>query len=114
MNHEQIKELLSAFSNGELGNTQQEFIEEHLRSCPECVSELSQFNNVRDELTSLRSLPVPESIKGAIMAQITARQTSRFTSNMFRPALAAFALLVALGIPIAMMFTSGDSFSAIA
>ena len=40
MNHSDMEELLSAYSNGELPRAQREFVEGHLAGCEECRREL--------------------------------------------------------------------------
>ena len=115
MNHAEINELLSAYSNGELTATQRDFVDEHLGACEECRIDLESYNRVRDQLTSLRELTVPDSIKEATMTSIgTAAHAGRRTNSMFRPALAAAVLALALIVPLWMVLAGGDSGSAIA
>ena len=115
MNHTDINELLSAYSNGELAATQREFVEEHLGTCDECRADLDSYNQVREQLTSLRALTVPDSIREATMARIgTTGHAGGRTKNIFRSALAAAALALALIVPLWFLMSGGDSVSAVA
>lgn len=114
MNHSVTNELLSAYSNGELSTTQRDAVDEHLGTCDECRVDLQNYNQVRDQLTLLRDLAVPDSIKEATMASITSTGSGRSRTLAFRPALAAAVLALVLMVPLWLVFAGGDSGSPIA
>ena len=62
MDHKDIEELLSAYANGELANTQREFVEGHLSSCSDCRSKLASFTWVRHQLIPLSEVPIKTDI----------------------------------------------------
>jgi hypothetical protein len=108
MDHEEIKELLSAFSNDELGTTQQGFVEEHLKTCAECAETLSDFNMTRIQLTSLRAMPVPASVKEIIMTELPEPVRSNKRLVALRPVFASLVILLALAAPFALILSSGS------
>ena len=95
-----INELLSAYVNGELSRTQQEFVEEHLSSCARCRAVLADYTAVRHHLTSLRATPLRPDIKEVTMSKIKAADILKKPIQRWtRPTLIAapiVAILVAL------------------
>ena len=100
MNCKDLKELLSAYVDGELSRTQREFIEEHLAVCADCKATLEGYRVVNQKLTSLREVPAMPDRKGAIMSRIK-DMSNRPGRRWLRPALAAIpivAILIALTV----------------
>jgi hypothetical protein len=95
MNCEDLKELLSAYADGELSRTQQEFVEEHLAGCPVCRDTLKKYIKVSQQIAYLKEAPTPQDLTGKTMARIkdNPRQPAR---HWVRPALAAVPVLVIL------------------
>ena len=46
MNHNEIKNLLSAYHDGELTGKKKKEVEKHIQSCPECQKELDMFHRL--------------------------------------------------------------------
>ncbi len=67
-----LKELLSAYADGELSRTQKEFLEEHLAGCADCQSTLGGYRAVNQKLKSLREVPEMPDKKDAIISKIKA------------------------------------------
>jgi hypothetical protein len=57
MNHDQVREILGPYLEGELASAQQLVVERHLTSCPACTTE---YRELRATVALLRSLPEPE------------------------------------------------------
>ena len=81
MSHQQIKQQLSAFLEGDLARVERERIETHLADCDACVSELHGLRRTRN---LLRSLPAPEPPPGLADAVL-----SRLRAEESRPGLLA-------------------------
>ncbi len=96
-----LKELLSAYADGELSRTQREFVEEHLAGCAECRASLERYREVNREVGSLKEIPAQADIKGATMARIKGEQNVKPIRKWLRPVLAAVplaAILIAVAI----------------
>jgi predicted anti-sigma-YlaC factor YlaD len=53
MDHQKIKELISSYHDGELGERERQIVEEHLKQCEECrreYEELSRFEEVMGKM----------------------------------------------------------------
>lgn len=53
----EIKELLSAYADGELSPQQRDMVEKHLAECSECRNKLVEYERIQGHLTSLQRLP---------------------------------------------------------
>jgi hypothetical protein len=95
MNCEDLKELLSAYADGELSRTQREFVGEHVAGCAVCGDTLKKYMKVNKQIASLRESPTPQDLTGKTMVKIkdTTGQTAR---HWVRPALVAVPVLVIL------------------
>jgi hypothetical protein len=92
MNCKDLKELLSAYADGELVGTQRDFIEEHLESCADCRALLADYTKTRGQLLSLRAIPSIPDIKQATMSKIKMAKAPAKLRRWLRPAL--------VGIPV--------------
>jgi hypothetical protein len=61
MNHEELRERLSAYLEEDLGASERARIEEHLSECPDCRRE---YRELRHTVDLLRGLPAPEPSPG--------------------------------------------------
>ena len=59
MDHEKIKELISSYLDGELGNEEKKIVEDHLRSCPQCKKEFQELKKL-EEVMGKMELKEPE------------------------------------------------------
>jgi hypothetical protein len=88
-----MKEMLSAYANGELSQSEIDKVGQHLAGCAECRSTLEAYRNVRQKISILQGVPANSEIKEAIMADIRANNAGRKPSlKWLKPAL--------IGIPV--------------
>ena len=91
--------LLSAYANDELLTAEREIVESHLAGCPDCKMLLLDFQEIRQQVSSLKDSPVIVDIKDNTMAKI--RSIASPTKRWLRRSLVAIpitVLLVALAI----------------
>lgn len=92
-----INELLSAYADGEVPLTQREFVEEHLSSCADCRATLADYQRVKSQLSTLRTMPEKSSVKEAVISRITARKIpAKQLPGWLRPILVAVPLVAVL------------------
>ncbi len=103
-----LEELLSAYADGELAQTQREFVEEHLNTCAGCRAALARYREAGERLISLRAVPAGFGIDAAaVLSRIKA--VSGRTRRWLRPVLAGASLGI-IAIVLAMVFVlSGQS-----
>jgi len=104
MNCKDLKELLSAYVDGELSRTQREFVEEHLAGCADCRAILEGYRAVNQKLTSLREVPAMPDRKGAIISKIKEEHTRKPTQPWLRPALVATVVIAVIAALIGVEF----------
>jgi negative regulator of sigma E activity len=81
MNHEELRERLSAYLDADLDASEQARIEEHLRECPDCRRE---YRELRHTVDLLRGLPAPDP-----PADLADRVIARLRAGEGRPGLMA-------------------------
>ena len=109
MNHSNIEELLSAYTNGEISRTQRDFVDEHLAGCPDCRATLADHSWVRRQLTSLQSAPIESNIREATMLKIEATQALKWPlPALARPALIAAAIVAAVMVPLLLQLSGAS------
>lgn len=91
-----LKELLSAYADGELSRTQKEFVEEHLAGCADCRATLEGYRAVNQKLTTLRKTPTMSDIKGSTMSSIKGKRMRKPIQRWLRPSLAIIPVAVIL------------------
>lgn len=107
MNCGDLKELLSAYADGELVGTQRDFVEEHLRSCADCRATLADYTKTREQLLSLRAVPPIPDIKQATMAKIKMAEATAKLRRWLRPALVGVPIIVIL-VTVLALYLSGS------
>ena len=75
--HERAQEAFSAYVEGELGDQQRRQVEEHLRACIQCRTELERFRATLGRLGDLRA-KAPGKFLADIQDQIRTRSRGRF------------------------------------
>jgi len=110
MNCEDLEELLSAYTDGELVGTQRDFIEEHLASCADCEATLADYTEVRKQLLSLRAIPAIPDIKQATMSKIKGVIAPAKLRRWMRPALVGIPIIAILAT-VLPLYLSGSSLS---
>ena len=53
MDHQKIKELISSYHDGELGEEQSKEVEEHLQKCPECRKEFEEMGKFEEVMRKM-------------------------------------------------------------
>ncbi|MFZ0211218.1 MAG: zf-HC2 domain-containing protein [Candidatus Acidiferrales bacterium] len=109
--HDQIRELLALAAAGALDASEESRLSAHLRSCPDCASELSSWQEMG---AALRRLPTPQAPAVLIARTISAAQ-ARLTEESQRRSerkLIAFVVVfswvfVALSWPLAQFLAKG-------
>jgi hypothetical protein len=66
----EMEEMLSAYANDELSAESMEAVERHLDGCAGCRESLEGFQEVRQHMESLRTLPATPDIRAAVMTRI--------------------------------------------
>ncbi len=87
MNHQKIREELSAYLDKELSPSRHKQIEAHLRSCDECSDMLAAFQTNRQMITNIVH-PVPSTLKDGVMAKIHTQfqdELSAYLDNELAP-----------------------------
>ena len=72
MNHEELRERLSAYLDADLDASEQARIEEHLRECPDCRREYRELRHTVDLLRGLSSPDPPADLADRVIARLRA------------------------------------------
>jgi hypothetical protein len=115
MNCKDLQELLLAYADDEISETQREFIEQHLEDCVKCRITLSEYKKARENLLSLRITPSVPDMKEKIMEEIQKMKTG-ILKRFLRPALIAVPVVVIVALVLALQpfGTSEDTSGVIA
>lgn len=70
MNHDEYKELLSAFLDGELTDADRADVLAHLETCEACRTYFAELNALRDALGDLADVDVPEGFSDGVLARL--------------------------------------------
>jgi outer membrane lipoprotein-sorting protein len=106
----ELYELISAYADGELNQTQRQFVEEHLNGCPDCRALLAVHNRTRRQIGTLRQLAAVPGIKEQVMSKTRTKKCSRrIWSIPFWVRVTASGVLVAvLAFYISGLFGNGS------
>lgn len=77
MNCRDFKPLLSAYADGELSQTQRDFVGEHLARCAQCQATLDDFRLVNRKLACLRETKSLADIKSSTMSKIKGEHAAK-------------------------------------
>lgn len=97
----EIREMLSAYVDDELSETQRELVETHVARCSFCEAALQSHAEMREQIGSLKETPPMRSLREAIMANVSGR--SEGSPNPFKPVRWRQILLRPAWKPIAMV-----------
>ena len=70
MNHDEYREKLSAFLDGELTDTERDDVLKHLETCEACQTYLAELTALRDALGDMEDVDVPEGFADGVMARL--------------------------------------------
>lgn len=68
--HEELRERLHAYRDGELPPVESRAVADHLKGCPECAAELERWERVAGALLKGRRTASSEAFVGRVMARI--------------------------------------------
>ncbi|NQT80534.1 MAG: zf-HC2 domain-containing protein [Candidatus Aminicenantes bacterium] len=60
MDHQQIKELISSYYDGELDEEQKKIIKKHLEDCPECQKEFEEMGKFEEVMSKMELKKPPK------------------------------------------------------
>ena len=60
MDHQQIKELISSYYDGELDEEQKKIIKKHLQGCPECQKEFEEMGKFEEVMSKMELKKPPK------------------------------------------------------
>lgn len=96
MSCEDLKELLSAYADGELPRAQMEFLEEHLAACLQCQQTLAEYQAVARKIMALGTVPAPHNLAEATVSRVKEGRTRRLLSRALAVILPVLAIMVVL------------------
>ena len=117
MNHDEYKEKLSAFLDGELTDAERDDVLTHLETCAACRTHLAELTALHDALSDMEDVDVPEGFADGVLARLHEEKMPQKTkkSNLWRgiATLAACAAVVVLAVSnMPRMGGSGSTSSA--
>ena len=99
MNHDEIRELLHAYADGELDLINAREIEQHLRTCEECRGAEEQIRALRQALISdLPSYRAPARLRRKIRAAVRREAKEKSFSPWFAFAVGAACAVIAIAL----------------
>jgi hypothetical protein len=100
-----FRELLSAYSDGELDDERRKIVETHLENCITCRLVLDEFNNTREKLLLLQQNPPIHDIRETAMASIKHYTDLPWYHNWLRPAAIVAPVIIILAVVLSIQFT---------
>ena len=101
-----LKELLSAYADGELAETQRDFVEGHLRDCGDCQATLADYRQVGQRVSSLRATGIQPEIEEGTMSRIRRDRVFEGSRRWLRPVLVAAPVAV-VAVAVLLLSLSG-------
>ncbi|XUW99900.1 MAG: zf-HC2 domain-containing protein [Dehalogenimonas sp.] len=108
MKCDDLKDLVSSYADGELDGARREFIETHLKSCPDCQALLTEYRRAGYKLSSLRHMPQTLDIGPRTMARIKSPPAAPKRSWFWRPAFISIPVVIALVITLIVNLPGGE------
>ena len=105
MRCDDLQELLSAYSDGELDDEYQKLVETHLEHCARCRLVLDEFNDTREKLLILQQNPSIHDIGEKAMASIRHYAGLPWYQNWLRPAAITAPVIIILAVVLSIQFT---------
>jgi len=108
-----FKSMLDVYLDGRLAGFQARRLERHVKSCPDCASELAAWKRLTSDLRSI-SVPPPPAKKLKVMLQTAIKYASERPSgdidNLAFPLIWESTTALACGIMLFMLSFSGSFF----
>jgi len=100
-----LRELLSAYADGELGHAELEVVKAHLDQCDECRGVLADYLEISRQISSLRTISIEADIVTRTMAKVKTTQKRKWQPPAWQivgASIVLIALIVGLivGIPL--------------
>ena len=110
MNHDQIRELLHAYADGELDLVNAREVEQHLRDCEECQHVDERIRALHEAITSAEpDYRAPAHLKRNIRAALRREESAEDKNFSFWPILAASAACAVLILGTVLFLTNRTS-----
>ena len=106
MNCDELKELISAYTDDELPPAQRDFIAEHLSRCADCQAVFTDYKKTGDQMSALRVTQLSPDITAAVMTRIKINKILRKPRKWLRPTLAAMPIVMVL-ITVSSLYLAG-------
>jgi anti-sigma factor RsiW len=114
MTCEQDPLALSAYMDGELSKGRATEVEEHIRRCTDCATEIAGLASVRRGLIAARSRYLPSAdFRRKVQSQIAVQKRSSHFQRLLLPAIAV-AMMLILSVGWLHFSTRSDAFSEVA
>jgi len=78
MDHEQAREMFTAYHDGDLPGVERSALEEHLAGCGACAAEWETYRTTVEEISGLHRLMAPEGFTREVEQKIHRRSRGRF------------------------------------
>lgn len=98
MNCEQMNELLSAWLDGELSETERRQMQAHLEQCAQCRALFEQLQALHTSFSDLEEIPAPEGFAQRVMEQVEKETNPKVVPLFRRPQMRSFAALAACAV----------------
>ena len=81
MNHDEYKEKLSAFLDGELNDAERADVLAHLGTCGACQAYLAELNAMRDAFDDMEAVDAPDGFAGGVLARLHEEEQSAWAAK---------------------------------
>lgn len=98
MNCEQMNELLSAWLDGELSESERRQMQAHLEQCAQCRALFEQLQALHTSFSDLEEIPAPEGFAQRVMEQVEKETKPKVVHLFKRPQMRSFAALAACAV----------------
>ncbi len=98
-----LKELISAYVDGELSQTQCDFIEEHITHCRDCQMTFAEYTRISHQMSSLQLTPPLPDIKEGIMSKIRMENVLSKPRKWLRRVLIATPVVLILAVLLPLL-----------
>lgn len=102
MNSKDIRVLLSAFADDELGQAERETVEKHLEACADCRSKLEEYRVTGEIITSLKATGNLPDISKPVLVNITLKNTQAKKLSWKRSVIIAVPVLVITAVSLVL------------
>jgi anti-sigma factor RsiW len=98
-----IRKLISSYIDDQLGPDEKKAFVSHIQNCPGCRKALEEVQTVHELFTSAERFPVPYGFATKVMANLEAKEPSRWWAFFTRRPLVLRTMEVAFAVIVAMI-----------